>query len=211
MDLIAEPEFSHQLAQKMSELIRDRNEQFLKLGLYDTDPEHLHNTSTLCSALHPELDNTDYKNIWGRGTAQVFSSVSKQMHDEFDITYMKDTIGQCGLVYYGCCEPLDKKIDIVEKIPNLRKISITPWADVNVAAQAIGKKYVVAAKPNPASVALGVLDKAELRKEVMGIVEACYKNDCAFDFALKDISTVGHNPNVVTEWEEIVMDIITHY
>ncbi|MFI3169872.1 MAG: hypothetical protein R3Y06_08015 [Faecalibacterium sp.] len=100
---------------------------------------------------------------------------------------------------------------IVEQIPNLRKISITPWADVNVAAQAIGKKYVMAAKPNPASVAMGVLDKAELRKEVMGIVDACYKNGCAFDFALKDISTVGHNPNVVTEWEEIVMDIITHY
>ena len=55
----------------------------------------------------------------------------------------------------GCCEPLDRKMDIVEKIPNLRKVSITPWADVNVAAESIGKKYVLAAKPNPASVAFG--------------------------------------------------------
>ena len=66
------------------------------------------------------------KDIWGRGAAQIFASVSKAMHDEFDIEYMIKTVGQCGLAYYGCCEPLDKKIDIVEKIPNLRKFPLRP-------------------------------------------------------------------------------------
>ena len=73
--------------------------------------------------------------------AQIFGSVSKQMHEEFDIQYMRKMMEPFGLVYYGCCEPLDKKIDLVETLPHLRKISITPWADVDVAAEAIGKKY----------------------------------------------------------------------
>ena len=32
----------------------------------------------------------------GQGMAQIFGSVSKEMHDEFDISYMIETIGRCG-------------------------------------------------------------------------------------------------------------------
>lgn len=133
------------------------------------------------------------------------------MHEEFDIEYMKRTIGSCGLVYYGCCEPLDKKIDIVEKIPNLRKISITPWADVNIAAEAIGKRYVMASKPNPAMVASGKIDKEVLRTEIGGILEAGRRNGCSFELTLKDISTCGKNPAAIFEWEQIVMDMVRNF
>ncbi|MFI3326126.1 MAG: hypothetical protein R3Y35_08110 [Clostridia bacterium] len=211
MDLLVEPEFSHELMTKMTEIIMDKNEQYRILGLYDTDPNSLHCTTLLNSELHPETDNKDYKNIWGRGAAQIFASVSKEMHDEFDIEYMKNILGKCGLNYYGCCEPLDKKIDIVEKIPNLRKISITPWADVNIAAEAIGRKYVIASKPNPSSVSVGNLNTTELRKEITKIMDACYKNNCSFDMVLKDISTVAHRPENLFEWEKTVMDIAMNY
>ena len=63
-------------------------------------------------------------------------------------------------MYYGCCEPLDRKIDIVRKLPNLRKISITPWADVKRAAEQMGSDFVMARKPNPAMVAVPELDEA---------------------------------------------------
>ena len=81
--------------------------------------------------------------------AQIFASVSKAMHEEFDIAYMKKVMEPFGLFNYGCCEPLDKKIDIVEQLPHLRKISITPWADIDNAAEVIGKRYVIANKPIP--------------------------------------------------------------
>ena len=32
-----------------------------------------------------------------------------------------------GVVYYGCCEPLDRKIPLLRRIPNLRKFSMSPW------------------------------------------------------------------------------------
>ena len=151
------------------------------------------------------------KDIWGRGTAQIFASVSKAMHEEFDIEYMKQTVGQCGLVYYGCCEPLDKKIDIVEKIPNLRKIGVTPWADVNVAAEAIGKKYVVSSKPNPAAVGVAMLDKDALKKEIGAILDACKRNSCSCDITLKDISTCSNRPENIFEWEQMVMELVRNY
>ena len=212
MDLAERPEFMHKTVRKLHDVRWDSVKQLEKLGLLDNDPHSLHCTSTLASDL-PGKDfdgeHVRLKNIWGRSTAQIFASVSKEMHSEFDIEYIKNDIGQCGLVYYGCCEPLDKKMDIVEKIPHLRKVSITPWADVNIAAEAIGKKYVLASKPNPASVAVDKLNHEALRREITSILDACSRNGCSCDIVLKDISTCCGRPQNIFEWEKIVMELVT--
>lgn len=214
MDLIERPEFSHQLVSKLTEIKTAELEQYETLGLFESDPFSLHCTPILTS----DLPGKDYnggimtrKDIWGRGTAQIFASVSKAMHEEFDIEYMKQTIGQCGLVYYGCCEPLDKKIDIVEKIPNLRKIGVTPWANVDLATEIIGKRYVVSSKPNPAAVGVAVLDKDALKKEIKAILDACKRNNCSCDITLKDISTCNNRPENIFEWEQTVMELVQNY
>ncbi|MGI5957806.1 MAG: hypothetical protein ACOX60_00120 [Massiliimalia sp.] len=214
ISLAEEPELSHHMMRKLTDISMDIMDQYLKLGLFDPEPWSLHCTPIFSDDLRGDDfdgEHLTYKNIWGRGTAQIFASVSKDMHEEFDIDYMKDTIGKCGLVYYGCCEPLDKKIDIVEKIPNLRKVSITPWADVQVGAEAIGKKYVLASKPNPSAVAVPMLDQDALKKEIGNILDACRRNGCNVDIVLKDISTCCHRPQNIFEWEQIVMDMVQNY
>ena len=79
-------------------------------------------------------------------------------------------------MYYGCCEPLDRKIDIVRKLPNLRKISITPWADVKRAAEQMGPDFVMARKPNPAMVAVPELDEDALRADIAETLDVCRAN-----------------------------------
>ncbi len=214
IDLAERPEFMHRLVSKLTDIRLAYLDQAEALNLFDNDPFSVHCTPAKTDDL-PRKDfdglNITRKDIWGRGAAQIFATVSKQMHEEFDIEYMKKTVGQCGLVYYGCCEPLDKKIDIVEKIPNLRKISITPWADVNIAAEAINKKYVLSSKPNPSSVAVPVLDKDNLRREIKTILDACKRNGCSCDIVLKDISTCRKRPENIFEWEKIVMEMVKNY
>ncbi len=211
MDLAERPEFMHRTVRKLHDVQWDTVRQLEALGLLDNDPLSLHCTPILASDL-PGKDfdgeHVRLKDVWGRCAAQIFASVSKEMHDEFDIEYIKDDLADCGLSYYGCCEPLDRKIDIVSKIPNLRKISITPWADVNVAAEAIGKKYVLSSKPNPAAVAVEKLDHAALRKEIGTILDACARNGCSCDITLKDISTCCGRPQNIFEWEKIVMEMV---
>lgn len=211
MDLADRPEFMHSIVSKLTDIKLSEMEQYEALELFDSNPFDLHCTPAHTSDLPGKnFDGIKLtrKNIWGRGFAQIFASVSKAMHEEFDIEYMKKTVGQCGLVYYGCCEPLDKKIDIVEKIPNLRKISVTPWADVNVAAEAIGKKYVLSSKPNPSAVAVSRLDKDNLKKEIGNILDACKRNNCSCDIVLKDISTCLKRPENIFEWEQTVMQMV---
>ena len=142
--------------------------------------------------------------------AQIFASVSKDMHEEFDINYMKKLMEPFGATYYGCCEPLDKKMDIVEKLPHLGKVSITPWADVDVAAEAIGRKYVLSNKPNPAAVSLE-LDEDALRKEIGRTLAAAKRNDCSIELVLKDISSAGKDVKNLIRWEQIAMELVKSY
>ena len=210
IDLAERPEFSHAMVEKFAEIEISISEQMEALGLYEADPIDIHCTSALNSTLPGKVDGGSVKRsqVWGRGLAQILASVSKDMHEEFDIEYMKKIMEPFGLVYYGCCEPLDRKIDIVEKLPHLRKIGVTPWADVDVATEAIGKKYVVANKPNPASVAVGTLDEDALRKELSRTIAACKRNGCSCDIVLKDISTAGHRLENLVRWEQIAMEMV---
>ncbi len=211
MDLVDRPEHCHAMMEKMTQMYTEQYRQYEELGLLDRDPLILHCTASLCDELVTEPDQPVLrKNVWGRGTAQIFASVSKEMHEEFEIEYEKRLMEPFGLVYYGCCEPLDKKIDIVKKIPRLRKISITPWADVNIAADAIGKDYVVALKPNPANVG-AAFDREVIRNEVKHLLDACTRNNCTCELTLKDISSVAHNPAHLEVWEQTVMELVRAY
>lgn len=212
IDLADEPEFSHAIVRRFTDIAISTSEQMEKLGLYEANPIDIHCTSALNSTLPGEGDGGPVKRsqIWGRGAAQIFASVSSSMHEEFDIAYMKEVMEPFGLTYYGCCEPLDRKIDIVEKLPHLRKISVTPWANVDIAAEAIGKKYVVANKPNPAAVAT-TLDEDALRQEIGRTLSACRRNGCSCDIVLKDISSVGYKLENLVRWEQIVMEMVCNY
>ena len=214
VDLIDRPDFMHKIAARLTETKLSYLKQVEELGLFDNDPYDLHCTPAKTDDLPGddfEVNNLTRENVWGRGAAQIFSSVSKEMHKEFDIEYMKKTVGQCGLVYYGCCEALDEKIDIVEKIPNLRKISISPWADVNAAAEAINEKYVLSAKPNPSVVSGRKLNEKEARNELETIIQASKKYNCSCDIVLKDISSCAHRPQNIFEWEQIAMEMVRNF
>jgi len=209
MDLIDRPEYSHAVIEKITQCKEADLNQREAMGLLDTEGFLLHCTPYLADDLpKPEDGVVTRKNIWGRGTAQIFGAVSREMHAEFDIEYMKRTVGTCGLVYYGCCEPLHNKIDLLERIPNLRKIGVTAWADVNIAAEIIGGRYVVSNKPNPSSVAVSSLDEDALRREIGTVLEACKRYGVrGLDVTLKDISTCCNRPENIFRWEQIAMEM----
>lgn len=210
IDLADDPEHSHRVAKAIFGFEESRLAQMERLGLLEAEPYTLHCTSALCSELPGNAGDGGpvlRSQVWGRSMAQIFASVGNAMHEEFDIQYMKRLMEPFALVYYGCCEPLDKKMDLVKQIPHLRKIGVTPWADVDVATEAIGKNYVVANKPNPAAVAL-TLDEDALRKEIGHTLAAVKRNGCSCDIVLKDISTANNKLENLIRWEQIVMEMV---
>ena len=213
-DLAQRPDFMHRTARKFMEIAAATLDQYLDLDLLDTNPLILHCTPA-CARELPAPDfsgKVRAKDIWGRCAAQIFSAVSPQMHDEFDLAYNQELFGGCGLVYYGCCEPLDTKIDLLRKrFKNLRKISVTPWADPETAARNIRSDFVLAAKPNPAYVATPVYHAEPVEREISRYLDACERHGTTCEFVLKDISTIANNPRNLTQWADTVARVIDQY
>jgi hypothetical protein len=99
---------------------------------------------------------------------------------------------------------------IVKQIPNLRKVGVSPWANVESCAEQIGKDYVLARKPNPAYVALRT-DPETVRKETEETVKVALKYGCPTEFVLKDISTVSNRPENLIIWANTVSDVLDQY
>jgi hypothetical protein len=98
-----------------------------------------------------------------------------------------------------------------KRFRNLRKISITPWADPRRAAENMGSDFVLAAKPNPAFVAPSQFHPAPVEREIAGYCEACKANGTTLEFVLKDVSTIANNPDHLTQWAATVEAVIDRY
>jgi len=212
-DLIDRPGFVHKYLEKMLEVMCDELDQCEKSGLIGVGEPYIHYGGAFTDELpgyngesEGELEAYRYsaKYAWTMGMAQIFSMVSPEIHREFEIEYQKRYYARFGLGYYGCCEPLDMKIDIIKEIPNVRKISMSPWVDMERGSEAMGGGYVFSRKPNPAFLANDAAWQPELVRrdlEEACLVSAKYGNPC--ELILKDVSTVGHKPERLWEWAKI--------
>ncbi len=88
-----------------------------------------------------DLPGSDYvnarlvktENVWGFMDSQETINVSPEMFGEFVFPYYLKVAKNFGLLSYGCCEPIHPYWDdYISTLPNLRKVSISPWCDVNV-------------------------------------------------------------------------------
>ena len=113
-----------------------------------------------------------------------------------------------GLVYYGCCDPLDRKMAEVRMIPNVRKVSMSAWTDQELGASEIGVDYVFSRKPTPASLATDVFHAEAVREDLQTTKEICARHGCPLEFILKDISTVRYQPQRLWEWADIAMRLV---
>ncbi len=90
------------------------------------------------------------KDIWLNTNSQETVGISSEMYKEFALPYYKQICDLFGLVYYGCCEPVDSIFtDCIDTIPNVRKLSISHWCDIeSIGRQLQGKKIVFSRKPD---------------------------------------------------------------
>jgi hypothetical protein len=148
--------------------------------------------------------------LWGVGAAQIFSEVSPAMHVEFALRHEARWFARWGRNYYGCCEPLDHKVDILrEHIPHLKKISMSPWIDFDRAVANMGEEFIFAWKPNPAVLAAESWDPDYVRRDMQEKLEKA--KNCIVEIHMKDISTVRYQPQRLWEWARIAAEVTAEY
>ena len=113
------------------------------------------------------------KDMWCWAQAQEMAQVSPEMHEEFVFQYEKRLLAPFGLTGYGCCEDLTRKLRFVLALPNLRRVSICPWANVESCAEQIGSKVIFMWKPQPAML-VGTFNATRVRAYIRRTVDAAH-------------------------------------
>jgi len=147
--------------------------------------------------------------LWVFVAAQEYTLISPAMHDEFLLQYQLPIMSRFGLSAYGCCEDLTRKISMLRKVPNLRRIAVTPRADVAKCAEQIGTDCVLSWRPNPAQMLCCGYDPALIRKVIRDGMEA--SKGCHVDITLKDVETVQGKPANLRRWVKLVRSITDRY
>ena len=207
-DIVDRPEFITAIVKKLVDLTMSTVDQCEELGLLDAALQYVHCTGAYTADLPPDDYNPEKpraRDCWSFGMAQIFTTVSPAMHEEFEIDIVKPLYERFGLLYYGCCEPLERKIGIIRKIRNVRKISVSPWADINGCADNMGKDYVLSLKSNPAFIALDVNEDA-VRKQIQTALDACKRSGGPLEIILKDVSTVSSRLESLDHWNRVAME-----
>lgn len=207
-DLAATPDLVHRGMERLMEALHCHLDQLEAEGLLSRNGNR--RTGVGGYGYTNELPNQESRgqiraeDIWGFTSAQIFSEVSPAMHEEFAVSYERPYLERFGLCMYGCCEPLHNKIEILRSISNLRKISMSPWADWEVAAEKIQDDYVFVMRPNPELLARDVWDPDRLRQRIRDGLQKT--EGCIVEIMQTDISTIQYEPERLQEWTRIAQE-----
>ena len=209
IDLIDRPELIHAIVGRYTDAFLAQLDQINALGAYDITSNMCHCSYTFADRLPgPDCDEehpTSYDG-WTYSMAQLFTSVSPAINEEFEVPYMSKIFSRFGSVYYGCCERLDDRLHVIDRMPNIRKISCSPWSDREHFAATLPKKYIMSNKPDPSYLAHTVFDEELVRKDLRRTMAAAKANGLGLEFLLKDITTVKGDPRRLWRWSEIALE-----
>ena len=206
VDIYDNPAFLHKL---MSFLCDEAQQKltFLEEGGYLTPNVGIDFIGTggygFTQDLPQEGMNLKLMDLWGYSESQETVGISPNAFEEFIFPYQNSILKRFGLNIYGCCEPLERRWNTVSQIDRLRRVTVSPWSDVNIAAQQLGKKYVYVRKVNPSYMALPDLQVEPAREQLRETFKATKANGCPAEVLLRDVITLGGNPNNAVEWVKL--------
>ena len=214
IDLVERPEFIHQIMERMTNSFLAGIRQANELGLMNTSDNTCH-----CSVIYNDEQLPDFGagkgndtyHSWAMGLAQLFTAVSPAVTAEFEVPYISKLAEHFQMVYYGCCDRLDDRLDIIERIPNVKKISCSPWSNREVFAEKLRKDIVMSNKPTPAFLAGDTMDYDVITADIRRTCNAAKANGIALEMILKDVSTVRYQPERLTNWADCVMRVAQDY
>jgi hypothetical protein len=173
----------------------------------------LNNDSELVGSGSPgfttRLPQSDYAgqprlcDLWVWMESQETTMISPRMFTRQFLPYMAEVSKLFGQVYYGCCEPVHDRWDaIIEAIPNVRGVSISPWCDMQIMAKKLGRERVFSRKPKPWPISGPMPDFDTISQDLDETLEAA--RDCNLEIIYRDVYRIGGDRARLRKWLELV-------
>ena len=149
--------------------------------------------------------NATLKDMWIFMDSQETAGISPDMYAELVWPYYKELMSHFGLASYGCCEASHPIWDnCLSTLPNLRKVSISPWCDEEFMGERLQGTGVTFLRKPPATI-LG-MDTPILDEDA---TLACFRKTakaakgCKLEIAQRDVYMIGNNPDKVKRFVQL--------
>jgi hypothetical protein len=142
--------------------------------------------------------------LWLLLESQETVGVGPEQFAEFVFPYQLDLASRFGLVYYGCCEPVHGRWEVIRRIPNLRSVSVSPWANEEAMAEALAGRYVYSRKPSPAEISTDIFDEDAIRAGLRRTFSVA--RDCDLEVVMKDVHTLAGRPERLARWVQLARE-----
>ncbi len=155
-----------------------------------------------------QIKTTD---LWGFMDSQETVGISPEMYREFIFPCYHKIASLFGRLNYGCCEPVHPHWDTIKTLPNLKKVSISPWCDEAFMAEQLKNSGIIYhRKPDPTLLGVGSsLDEDAVRKHFEKTLKTA--KGCKAEFAQRDVYTVGGDMNKVKRYVELIRECTDKY
>lgn len=212
MDMYEEPAMLHDAMAFMEHGYQKLVDQYVAMNLLSLNNDSTYHSSGGIGFTDElpqegfEPDRVRLRDVWASAQSQEMTGVSPEMHYEFVMQYEMRSLRSFGLTGYGCCDDLTKKMPYVFRIPHLRRISVSPWADVEKCAELIGDRYIYSWKPNPSYLANDHFDEPFIKEYIRRTLEAA--QGCVLEIILKDTHTCRNQPERFSAWAGLVRGLV---
>lgn len=140
---------------------------------------------------------------WALLESQETVGVGPDMYEQFIFPYENALAEKFGGIYYGCCEPLHGRWNIVKNMVNLKRISISPWCDEEYMAAELSNKMVYSRKPKPTMISTEKFDEDAIYSDFLHTMQVAKKNGCTLEIVMKDVHTLNGEHDRMTRWINI--------
>ena len=211
MDMVENPEWLHEAIGFLADGNRRKVEQYEKMGLLELNNDNTYHSSG-GNGWTDELPAPGFTpghvrpiDMWASAEVQELTMVSPEMQEEFALRYERELLKPFGLSGYGCCDDLTLKIADVLKAPNMRRISISPYADVDRCAPQLGGRCIFSWKPRPTDL-VGDFRPDSIRKYIRHTLEVAAEHHCVLEMILKDTHTCEGRIERFDDWCKIARE-----
>jgi len=152
--------------------------------------------------------------MWAGMDSQETVGISPELFHEQIFPHYAQLAEMFGLVYWGCCEPADPIWELsLSKLPNLKAVSISRWANQPYMAEALdGTGIVFSRKPNPNLLGVDVqLNEQAWAADIRSTLEAVKGKQVPLEFVVRDVYSVHGNLGKVRRAVEIAREEISKY
>ncbi len=155
--------------------------------------------------LQDDIAGARLSDCWLFMDSQETSGVSPAMYRDLVFPAYAKVMSHFGLVSYGCCEASHPIWDdCLSKVPNLRKVSISPWCDEAFMGERLQGTGITFLRKPPATL-LG-MDTPNLDEEA---VLDCFRQTaraargCKLEIAQRDVYMVGGSAQKVRRYVQL--------